>query len=488
MGQGRTPTPSLRWFRTSLSLPGMLLTITSTTPPATDLGYLLHKNPARVQRFDLPFGYTTVFYPVATEARCTAALLGHVDPIGLIRGKRGAEAAFALEQYVNDRPYAASSLLSVAIARVFGTALSGRCQERPSLVEQALPLQASLAAVPARGGAVVLQQLFEPLGYRVETHRHPLDDNFPEWGDSPYYELRLDCCVRLRDLLAHLYVLIPVLDGAKHYWLGEAEVDKLLRHGAGWLQSHPHKELIARRYLRRQRSLVDAALSRLVEPGDASSADTDTETADVDEVAVEAPLRLNDVRLQRVVDTLRASGARRVLDLGCGDGKLLRLLLRERGFAEIVGVDVSHRALDFARRNLHWERMSDNERARIRLLHGSLTYRDRRLEGYDAAALVEVVEHLDPPRLRALERSLFHSARPATVIVTTPNRDYNVLFDSLPAGDLRHPDHRFEWSRREFGEWASRVAADSGYRVCFEAIGPEHDDCGAPTQMGVFER
>jgi 3' terminal RNA ribose 2'-O-methyltransferase Hen1 len=469
----------------------MLLTITLTTPPATDLGYLLHKNPARVQRFDLPFGHSTVFYPVATEQCCTVALLGHVDPIGLIRGKRGAEAAFALEQYVNDRPYAASSLLSVAIARVFGTALSGRCEERPDLVEQALPLQACLAAVPARGGAVVLRELFEPLGYQVEARRHALDADFPEWGDSPYFELRLDGCVRLRDLLAHLYVLIPVLDGAKHYWVGEAEVEKLLRHGAGWLESHPQKESITRSYLRRQRGLVDDALSRLVESNDTTTvnADTDADTdTNEDEVAVEAPLRLHDIRLRHVVDLLRAAGARRVLDLGCGDGKLLRLLLREPAFAEIVGVDVSHRALDFARRRLHWERMSDIERTRIQLLHGSLTYRDRRLEGYDAAALVEVIEHLDPPRLRALERSLFHAAQPATIIITTPNRDYNVLFDSLPAGDLRHADHRFEWSRHEFGQWASRVAGDSGYGVRFEGIGPQHDEHGSPTQVGIFQR
>jgi 3' terminal RNA ribose 2'-O-methyltransferase Hen1 len=465
----------------------MLLTITSTAPPATDLGYLLHKNPARVQRFDLPFGYATVFYPEAEDARCTAALLLHVDPVHLVRGRRRTEAAFALEQYVNDRPYAASSLLSVAIARVYGTALSGRCKERPELVEQALPLTARLPAVPGRAGNQVLHRLFEPLGYRVETRRHPLDETFPAWGASPYHQLHLEGEVRLRDLLAHLYVLIPVLDGDKHYWVGEAEVEKLLKHGAGWLDSHPEQAFIAQRYLRQQRALIDIALTRLERGEDAMPVDPEGGSDDSEEV-VEAPLRLNDVRLERVLDSLRSVAARRVLDLGCGDGKLLRLLLRDRTFTEIVGVDVSHRALERARQRLRWERLSDRERERLSLLHGSLTYRDRRLEGYDAAAVVEVIEHLDPPRLRAFERSLFHAARPRSVILTTPNREYNALFEDFPEGGVRHPDHRFEWSRDEFHAWSTGVAESAGYRVRIESIGPEDPGLGPPSQMGVFER
>jgi Hen1-like subunit of RNA repair complex len=125
----------------------MLLTITTTHSPATDLGYLLHKNPGRIHSFDLSFGQAHVFYPEAREDRCTAALLLDVDPIGLVRGRRGPAGEGAmLEQYVNDRPYVASSFMSVAISRVFGTAMSGRSKERPDLAERELPFQVKIAS------------------------------------------------------------------------------------------------------------------------------------------------------------------------------------------------------------------------------------------------------------------------------------------------------------------------------------------------------
>ena len=462
----------------------MLLTITSESPPATDLGWLLHKNPARVQSFELAFGEAIVFYPEATEERCTAALLLRVDPVGLVRRKGGGTAGFALEQYVNDRPYSASSFLSVAIARVYGTALAGRCAKRPELVDQVAPLRARLAALPARGGPGVIARLFEPLGYAVEAARHPLDERFPEWGESRHHTVEVSAETTLKDLLSHLYVLVPVLDDDKHYWVGDPEVDKLLRHGESWLASHPEKSFIAERYLKHRRSLVDAALARLL-TDDATDPDA---ARDGREEAVERPLRLHDVRLAAVADALRQTGARRILDLGCGEGKLLRRLLEERSIDQVTGVDVSHRALEIAARRLRLESMPERRRRRVRLLHGSLTYRDRRLAGYDAAALVEVVEHLEPGRLRALERTVFEHARPGSVVVTTPNREYNTKFESLAPGRFRHPDHRFEWSRDEFQGWANGVAQRFGYAVRFAAVGPEDPELGPPTQMGVFRR
>jgi 3' terminal RNA ribose 2'-O-methyltransferase Hen1 len=463
----------------------MLLTITTTHHPATDLGYLLAKNPARAQSFELTFGKAHVFYPEVGEERCTAALLLDIDPVGLVRGRTMGDSG-PLEQYVNDRPYVASSFLSVAIADVFGSALNGRSRERPDLAQTAIPLEARLAAVPARGGEVVLRRLFEPLGYTVAARGYSLDPRFPEWGDSSYFTVTLSQICRLADLLAHLYVLVPVLDAEKHYWIGDDEVEKLLRRGAGWLSSHPERELITGRYLKR-RHLVRAALARLIE-SETPDPDAEEERHTQEEAAVERRLSLHEQRLGAVAAVLKQGGAKSVLDLGCGEGRLIQALLADRQFEHILGMDVAYRSLEHARDRLRLDRLPAAQRSRVTLIQGSLTYRDERLAGYDAAAVVEVIEHLDAARLAAFERVLFEFARPGMVVITTPNVEYNVRFESLPAGAFRHKDHRFEWTRAQFQAWAGRVASRYGYRARFLPIGPQEDEVGAPTQMAIFER
>jgi 3' terminal RNA ribose 2'-O-methyltransferase Hen1 len=466
----------------------MLLTLTTTHRPATDLGYLLYKNPGKVQSFELSFGSAHVFYPEATEERCTAALLLDVDAVGLVRGRKGpAGDHFALEQYVSDRPYAASSFLSVAIARVFASALAGTSRDRQELADSEIPLTARIAALPCRGGGRLLRSLFEPLGYQITAERHALDEQFPEWGESPYFTVELSATKKLTDLLSHLYVLVPVLDDDKHYWVGEDEVEKLLKHGEGWLATHPEREAIAYRYLKHRRALVRQTIARLVDE-DQQEVDEQAETHSREEDDLERRISLNEERLGAVLAVLKASGAKRVLDLGCGEGKLLRPLLGERQFEEIVGVDVSSRTLDRAADRLNLDRMPPTRRQRLKLMQGALTYRDRRLAGFDAAAVVEVVEHLDPPRLAAFARVLFECARPATVVLTTPNVEYNVRFEGLPKGKLRHSDHRFEWTRAEFEQWTEEVASRFGYAVRRGPIGPNDPEVGSPTQMAVFSR
>ena len=467
----------------------MLLTITTSHRPATDLGFLLHKNPARAQSFDLSFGRAHVVYPEAGDDRCTAALILDIDPVGLVRGRRGpAGDGGLLTQYVNDRPYVASSFLSVALSNVFASAMAGRSKERPALADASIPLEARLSVVPCRGGEVLLRRLFEPLGYTVMVTSHALDARSPEWGASRYFTLTLTATQRLSELLTHLYVLVPVLDDEKHYWVGDDEVDKLLRHGEGWLATHPDRALIARRYLKHRHSLVRDAIARLVSEEETPEDDDSAAARDAEETTLERPLSLHEQRLELVRAVLRESGATSILDLGCGEGRLLRRLLEERQFTRIVGMDVSYRSLEIAADRLKLDRMAARQRERITLLHGSLVYRDARLAGFDAAAVVEVIEHLDPPRLAAFERVAFEFARPRTVVLTTPNAEYNVVWPTLPAGQFRHRDHRFEWTRAEFGAWATGVADRFGYAVRFAPIGPPHSDVGSPSQMAVFTR
>ena len=464
----------------------LLLTITTTYQPATDLSYLLHKHPSRLQSFSLSFGQAHVFYPEASVERCTVALLLDVDNVHLVRAQ---DKSAALDHYVNDRPYVASSFLSVALSEVFGTALSGRCKARPELVDMPLPLQAYLATVPCQHGEAFLRSLFEPLGYTVKVGPRLLDEEHPEWGMSPYFAVMLEASCRLCELLTHLYVLIPVLDNNKHYYIGDDEVEKLLRRGSGWLESHPEREQITGRYLKHRPDLVRDAIARLVfeeKRDDTELAEGDC--ADLEEERLERPVSLHDQRYTAVLYVLRQSGAKRVLDLGCGEGKLLRLLLQDKTFEQITGLDVSYRLLELARRKLHLDTLPEKQKGRITLLHGALTYRDKRLEGYDAAAVIEVIEHLDASRLAAFERVLFEFARPTTVVITTPNVEYNVKFETLPSDKFRHHDHRFEWNRQQFQVWASQIAERFGYRVYFLAVGPEDALVGAPTQMAVFSR
>lgn len=509
----------------------MLLTITTTCVPATDLGFLLHKHPDRLQSFDVSAGVAHVFYPEATSTSCTAALLLEVDPIALVRGKRN-----ELTQYVNDRPYAASSMLAVAMKEAFRTALTGRCEARPELAASPIPLDLHVPSLRCAGGPDLARRVFEPLGWAVTATAEPLDP--PGWGDSPYVNLRLHGMFRLSDALNHLYVLLPVLDDAKHYWVSTDEVDKLIRAGGDWLAGHPERDLIISRYLAHQRTLAESALARLAEAGEDLDNAVGPGGQEEDEAA-RTPLAVR--RREAVLAVLASVRARTVGDFGCGSGALTVDLLRNRDIDLVVATDVSARALELAARRLRLDRDFDNSKmspgdrlgldnskmplggkldadnsktsrdnskkslgagpaadnskkslgagpsadnSKIRVFQSALTYRDDRLAGLDAAVLMEVIEHIDEERLPALERAVFGFAAPATVVITTPNAEYR-----YPGLDgMRHPDHRFEWTRAEFGAWAERVCAGYGYRVAHHPVGDEDAQHGAPTQLAVFTK
>ncbi|WP_194397335.1 3' terminal RNA ribose 2'-O-methyltransferase Hen1 [Microbacterium atlanticum] len=448
--------------------------VTVTLEPARDsgidasvLGFLVHKHPGKVQMFSAPVGDIHVFNPEATSDRCTVAVLLEVDPIGLVRNKRFRGDAGVLEHYVNDRPYVASSMLAVAIGTVFRTAMTGRSDSYPDVAASPLPLRIEIPVVSVRGGDDLVRRLFEPCGWTVVQERIPLDPDFPAWGDSRFSSVTLTGEVRLAEALRQLYVLLPVLDDAKHYWVGDDEVAKLERAGEGWLAQHPERDLITRRYLIHQRSLL-------------------AQTDDVADSAAETPLRV--LRADAVMTALKDVGARSVVDMGCGPGALLSRLAKDLSFTKIAGVDVSARSLEQAARMLRLDSASDAERDRIELLHGSVVYRDGRLVGFDAMVLMEVIEHVDPSRLAAVEDAVFVGAKPAAVVMTTPNAEYNALYPTLVDGAFRHDDHRFEWTREEFRAWADDIAARHGYSAEFRAVGVEDAVLGAPTQLALFRR
>ncbi|MER8787013.1 3' terminal RNA ribose 2'-O-methyltransferase Hen1 [Mesorhizobium sp. M0983] len=460
----------------------MFLSVATTHRPATDLGFLLHKHPDRLHETDLSFGKGWLFYPEATEERCEAALLLDVDPIGLVRGKGRAEGL--LDQYVNDRPYAASSFLSVALNKMLRTAMTGMSKERQELASGELPLEAVVTPLPMRGGEALVRSLFEPLGWTVDLT--PIEGIGSGAGESRYGHLKLTGTGRLSALLNHLYVLIPVMDDAKHYWVGEAEVDKLLSKGEGWLEKHPAKDLIVRRYLRNRGALARIALERLVP--ETARETLPPELRVTPEEALETPIRLNDLRMEAVVRAIQATGATTVADLGCGEGKLLYRLVRERWVHKLFGLDPAARELEWAAKRLKLNEFGGPPGGRVTLLHGSLTYRDGRWAAADVAVLVEVIEHLDEDRLPLVERIVFGETAPKSVIVTTPNADYNALFPRLAPGAFRHPDHRFEWSRAQFETWAAKIGEIYGYAATFSGIGAQDSTLGAPTQMAVFTR
>ncbi len=468
----------------------MLLTITYRGKNTEDLGYLLHKNPYRAQSFEISFGKAYVFYPEISDDKTTAALLLDIDPIDLAKGKLG-NSEGGLFDYVNDRPYVSSSFMSTALVRIFGTAMNGKCSERQELADTPLDLEATIHMLSCRGAEDLPEKVFGPLGYEVTAVPHILDEKFPEWGNSPYIDLTIRGKVKLSDLLNHIYVLIPVFDRQKHYYMTGNETDKLLKHGEGWLSGHPARNLIVRRYFGNRRALAGMAISRLMESEPVSEENDDSEETVENRVPQEIRERrisLNERRLAAVRDAVIESGAGSVIDLGCGEGRLTAMLLEEKQLTRVTAADVSVSALEKAKKVLKFDRMPPYRKKKLTLMQASLTYRDDRFSGYDCACIVEVMEHLDPLRIPAFERVIFEYALPSTVIVTTPNSEYNAHYEWLPEGDMRHDDHRFEWTREEFGKWTEHICSEFGYTVEITGIGDTDDKFGSPTQMGVFRR
>lgn len=469
----------------------MLITITlepeaGSQVDATALSHLLRKHPGRLQTFELPVGNAHVFYPEYSPQRTTAALLLEVDAIGLVRSKRFRGDNGVLDYYINDRPYAASSLLAVALGKVLRSAMLPTSEAYPELASASLPLRLEVPVISTRGrdGHDLAQRLFAPLGWEIEQRPMALDEAYPLWEDSRYSHLVLTGTVPLHLALRQLYVLLPVLDDSKHYWVNDDEAEKLVRQGEGWLPDHPERALISHRYLAHQRDLVAAADARI--DGEAPASAGEAAVHVPRDGAPQQPLRV--LRAEAVMAALKDCGAHQVVDVGSGSGALLHRMRKDRFFTRILGTDVSARSLEQAARIMNLDELADSDKDRITFLHSSAVYRDERIAGFDAVALMEVIEHIEPSRLSALEDSIFAAAAPRSVIVTTPNAEYNHLYPSLAAGTMRHEDHRFEWTRAQFAQWAEAVAERHGYDIEYRPVGEESESAGPPTQMAIFRK
>jgi 3' terminal RNA ribose 2'-O-methyltransferase Hen1 len=455
----------------------MLLTINTTHQPATDLGYLLHKHPDKLQTVDLAVGQAHIYYPEASENSCTACLLLDINPVDMVRGGSKLN-AFLQEHYVNDRPYTSSSFMGTAMVKAFGSAINGTCQAKPDLVQMAIPLSAKIYALRVACDKSYISRLFAPAGYQFSFETMPLDPSFPDWGESRAVNLTVEKTTTLKAFLSQLYVFMMALDNDRHYRVSHNDIDVLIRRGENWLESHPEKEWITRRFLKNLRSLSSQALARLAGEPEWTK----------EEAWPEKKINLHQLRLNRAFDLLKASGAGSVLDIGCGEGKLLKLLLKEGQFTKIAGMDVSFGELRKARENLYLDQASPAMRERISIFQGSATYRDERIKGFEAIALIEVIEHLDEERLPAMAKVVFAFAKPDTVVISTPNAEYNVVYERLEAESFRHDDHRFEWTRKEFADWCRHICDAFGYDAEIFPVGQEEEHIGAPSQLAIFRK
>lgn len=466
----------------------MLLTISTNAPYAQNLGWLLHKHPDKLQTFDIAGGKAHVFYPEANDLKCTAALLVELDSIGLVKKLNAPGNQLSLEHYVNDRPYVGSSFVSTAITKVFSSALNGNCNNKPQLVKQVMPLTIELNVLSVKGNFNIINKIFEPLEYEVDFKPYLLDEKFPDWGVSRYCTLRLTATKTLQEVLTHLYVLLPVFDNDKHYYVSNNDIEKLLNKGKDWLINHPEKKLITYRYLKNLKGLANKALKLLSIDDTATNEEEliDNLTPATEEKVKK--VRLHELRLLAAKDALKESGAQKVLDLGCGEGKLIRHLMKETQFTQITGLDVTYQSLLRAKERLYFDHLSPKIKERIQLLHGSLMYKDERLLKHDAAALVEVIEHIELDRLDTFEKIVFDYLQLKTIIISTPNAEYNAVYEFLEDGNYRHDDHRFEWTRAEFKQWCNSIAETYNYEYIISFIGDENEEHGTPSQMAIFNK
>lgn len=466
----------------------MILIISAVGKDCQKLSYLLQKSPFVVGEFDVGASFKTyVFFPEYSEERTTCAVMFDMNSIELVKSLKAHDrhATYSLFDYINDRPYVSSSFTCSIISDVFRSALNGKCREYPDLPNQEFDLSARFY-VSMKTKDDLIKELFEPLGYELSysTERPPVDSMYEQFGESPYYDVTISRRETVKDLLSHLYILIPILDKMRHYGPSSDEVKKIMKIGDSWLKDHPSKKKIVGRYFGKKKELATSVLDRLEDQiKDEQRIDENSD----DEKETRTPLA--GQRRKAIIRTLREHNVKTVLDLGCSTGKLSFELIDTPGIVKVTGADISARAIEKAvlEKRIH-KKMTEDQKSRLDFVIASAIYRDLRFSAFDAIVLQEVIEHFDSWKLRVAEDVVFKYSGPRVVVVTTPNIEYNVLFENLENGKLRHRDHKFEFTRGQFKEWANRICKQFGYTVSFEDIGEFVENIGTQTQMAVFVR
>ncbi|PYF06198.1 3' terminal RNA ribose 2'-O-methyltransferase Hen1 [Ureibacillus chungkukjangi] len=445
----------------------MQLTIRGTGQDIQVISYLLAKNPNNLYERRVSGHLVRMFFSQFSEEEVEVTFFVTPDPIELSRNN---SKVYDITSYINDREFVVSSIFCTFLRTALGTALNGKpVEEYEPWVNHPFPLEFSFGPVASQLTDQDIQSLFQPLGYAVEITYGEADYNMDFKSKSSARFITLKGSTTLQMGLRQLFVLIPVLDNYKHYYIDEQEVEKIVRYGEGWLDKHPKREFILRQALRFKEVYGQFENQHTKKENESSP-----------------KLRLNDLRYDKIVGKVNQLKRKEtVVDLGSGEGKLSEKLGFIDGVKEILAVEPSESATLKALKRFE-KAAQDKNFVKPRQIFGSLFYYDERLKGKDVLILCEVIEHIDEYRLPKIIQTILQDYRPRTLIITTPNQEYNEVYGM--GGDYRHPDHRFEWTREEFQTWCKTQNENHEYNIAFDGIGEEHELHGYPTQMCLFTR
>ncbi|HWO95040.1 MAG TPA: 3' terminal RNA ribose 2'-O-methyltransferase Hen1 [Bacillus sp. (in: firmicutes)] len=441
---------------------------------AENLSRLLAKNPNNLYDREEKGNRTRLVFTSSNEREAEAVIFVTPDPVELVRNSPG---IFDITQYINDREFAVSSLFCSYIRTALGTALNGKPKEEfIEWVDHPFNMEVGFGPVASHLSDQTIRELFEPLGYLIEIERGEADYSFNLKQKSSARYLKLKGQITVQQALRHLFILIPVLDNYKHYFIDEKEIEKIQRYGEGWLDEHPLRSYIIEQSLRFKELINKVPISSSIV----------TENKVNDDVSAPPKIRLNEQRYQAIIDKVESLPLnQKVVDFGSGEGKLSVRLGMVPNVQEILAVEPSEssqlRALE------RFEKAAGKDQFVCPTpIWGSLFYYDERLRGKDIIILCEVIEHIDEFRLPNIMKTIFGEYRPNALIVTTPNHEYNAVYDMDE--NMRHADHRFEWTRGEFKDWCETWIAKFPYSMQLQGIGQEHEEYGFPTQMCTFVR